>query len=201
MNPPARETRHETRAASGLRPGAIAPDFTLPAVPGGEAMSVDSVLGESKPLGVVIFWSAVCSHCRRYDAFLGGFGERYPEIGLLAVASRRSETAESLARALEDRWLRFPLVFDEDLAMARAWGVRQTPTAFLLDGDRRVLYRGAIDDFTHPDTPSYRPYLESAIADALSDRPLAMPESAAFGCPVDSVYYAQIGSSKRDGRR
>lgn len=192
MNSPAREDP----TTPGLRPGAIAPDFTLPSVPGGEPVSVGS-----KSLGVVIFWSAVCSHCRRYDAFLGGFGERYPEVGLLLVASRRSETAESLVRALEERWLRLPLVFDGDLAVARAWGVRQTPTAFLLDGDRRVLYRGAIDDFTHPDSPGYRPYLETAIADTLSDRPLATPESAAFGCPVDSVYYGRIGSSKRNERR
>ena len=66
---------------------------------------------------------------------------------------------------------------------------QQTPRVFLLDAERRLLYRGAIDNFKYPRDPGYLPYLEPAIDDFLAGRKIRRPETASFGCPVESVYY------------
>ncbi len=39
----------------------------------------------------------------------------------------------------------------------------QTPRVFLIDGERSLLYRGAIDNFKYPGDPEYLSYLEPAI--------------------------------------
>ena len=163
------------------------PTFTLPDLDGRE-VSLDAALA-GKRGAVVVFWSGVCSHCRRYDAYLNGFAARHGELALLAVASRQDESAEDLRLTASERGLGFPILHDAERRLAHDWLVSQTPRVFLLDGDRRLLYRGAIDNFKYPDDPEHEPYLEPAIADFLAGRPIGRAETASFGCPVESVYY------------
>lgn len=162
-------------------------DFQLPGLDGRE-ISLDGALA-SKRGTVVVFWSSVCSHCRRYDGYLNDFGARHGEMALLAIASRQDEGLADLRRVVTERGLRFEILHDEHRRLAHAWLVAQTPRVFLLDGDRRLLYRGAIDNFKYSDDPEHEPYLEPAIADFLAGRPIGRAETASFGCPVESVYY------------
>jgi hypothetical protein len=53
----------------------------------------------------------------------------------------------------------------------------------------RLEYRGAIDNFQFPGDPDYVAYLEPAISDLLAGRPISQPETASFGCAIQSVYY------------
>ncbi len=62
------------------------PDFSLPVMGGGQR-SLDGAL-DGKRGAVVVFWSSVCSHCRRYDDYLSGFAGHH--------------------RAARDRQLRLP---------------------------------------------------------------------------------------------
>ncbi len=162
-------------------------DFTLPVIGAGVA-SLDAALA-GKRGAAVVFWSGVCSHCRRYDAYLNDFAERRPELALVVVACRQDETADDLARTAAERRLSFELWHDAERKVAQAWLVEQTPRVFLVDAERRLLYRGAIDNFKYPRDPEHVPYLEPAIEDFLAGREVARPETASFGCPVQSVYY------------
>jgi len=135
--------------------GCLMPDFTLPLLDGG-SLSPQSFLAGRKA-AVVVFWSGICSHCRRYDDYLNRLTERYPGVGLLAVASRQSESAQMLRATVAERGLRFPMVHDADRAVAKAWLVSQTPRVFLLDPQCRLLYRGAIDNFKYPQDPEFVP--------------------------------------------
>jgi hypothetical protein len=74
-----------------------------------------------------VFWSGRCSHCRRYDDYLNRLPERYPGLGLLAVASRQNESAQMLRATVVERGLRFPLLHDAERAVARVWLVEQWP--------------------------------------------------------------------------
>ena len=167
--------------------GAEVPDFRLPLVGGGE-LSLGGA-GAGRRGTVVLFWSGVCSHCQRYDGYLNDFADRRPGIALVTVASRQGESARDLERTIAERGLRFPILHDAERRVAHAWVVEQTPRAFLLDGERRLLYRGAIDNFKYPGDPEHRPYLEAAIDDFLAGRPVARAETPSFGCAIESVYY------------
>lgn len=162
-------------------------DFSLPLLHGEERKLSEHLAGRRGL--VVVFWSAVCSHCRRYDAYLNDRAEKDSDIGLVAVASRQGESRESLEKAVRERHLRFPILHDADRSVAHAWTVEQTPRVFLLDAGRRVVYRGAIDNFRYPGDPEHEPYLEEAITAFLAGREVPRAETPGFGCPVESVYY------------
>lgn len=170
--------------------GGTLPDFNLRPVGGGEPRGLDSALSKRKG-AVVIFWSAVCSHCRRYDAYLQRFSKQYPDIGLVAIASREGEDESSLTRAIADRSLEFSILHDSDRAVAKSWLVNQTPRAFLLNAEQLLVYRGAIDNFKYSQDPDYAPYLDHAIEDLLAGRAVRRAETPGFGCPTESVYYRQ----------
>jgi peroxiredoxin len=162
-------------------------DFSLKDLAGTTRSLRDELVGQKA--AVVVFWSCVCSHCVRYDEYLNAFRIRHPDIALLGVASRQQETADELRRAVRERKLDFPILIDVGGRVAKQWFTEQTPRAFLIANDMRLKYRGAIDNFQYPGDPDYIAYLEPAIADLLVGRPIAQPDTASFGCAIQSVYY------------
>jgi peroxiredoxin len=168
--------------------GLPVPDFTLPLISGEGQRSLAGFL-DGKQGAVVLFWSGLCSHCVRYDDYLNRFAARHPELGLVALASRYGETADQIRAIAAERRLAFPILHDPPGAVARQWYTQQTPRAFLIDRDRKLLYRGAIDNFKFPEDSDYLAYLEPAIASFLAGQPIARTETASFGCAIQSIYY------------
>lgn len=167
--------------------GAPVLDFQLAAI-NGERVSLQTAL-KRKRGAVVVFWSSVCSHCARYDGYFNGFSFQHPELTMVAVASREKETVEQLRAAAEERRLTFSILHDPGSRVANRWFTQQTPRVFLIDTDRVLRYRGAIDNFKYPGDPEYVPYLGPAIRQFLAGQPISRPETASFGCAVQSVYY------------
>ena len=167
--------------------GAPVDDFRLPRV-GGGATSLEKIL-EGKRGAVIAFWSGICSHCVRYDGYLNSFAARRPEIALAAIASRAGETEAQIRGTVAERNLTFPILYDSGSAIAKAWFTQQTPRVFLIDSNRTLLYRGAIDNFKYAEDPEHVPYLEPAIDQFLAGEPLTRTETASFGCAIQSVYY------------
>ena len=175
----------EPRAAQKV--GEPLEDFSLLRV-GGGMESLDQYLSGKKG-AVVVFWSGICSHCARYDAYFNGFPSRWPDLGFVAVASRQGESPEMIQRSATDRKLTFPILYDPGSRTADRWFAQQTPRAFLMDANRTLLYRGAIDNFRFPGEPEYLEYLDPAIRHVLAGETPARPETASFGCDIKSVYY------------
>ena len=167
--------------------GAPLPDFSL-RVLNGRIATLGSVT-ENKKGAVIVVWSSTCSHCIRYDKYFNTFEQRYPELGLLIVSSRQGEAIESVQKAATQRKLKFPIVHDPAGQVASQWFTRQTPRAFLLDSNRALLYRGAVDNYKYSDDPEYVPYLEPAVEQYLQGQPIEKPETASYGCAIQSVYY------------
>ena len=168
--------------------GLAVADFTLPLISGeGQRSLVDIASG--KQGAVVVFWSGFCSHCVRYDDYFNRFSSRHPELALAAIASRYGESADQIGAIAAERQLSFPILHDPSGAVARQWYTQQTPRVFLIDRERTLLYRGAIDNFKYSVDSEYQPYLEPAIASFLAGQPIARAETASFGCAIQSVYY------------
>ena len=167
--------------------GSILPDFSLPDL-SGVSHSLESLVAGRRGL-VVVFWSGICSHCRRYDDYLSRLPESHAGVGMVAVASRQDEDAEMLRATVAERGLRFPLLHDAQRSVAHLWLVEQTPRVFLLDARRQLIYRGAIDNFKYPQDPDFVPYLDPAIESFLAGQAPPRAETPSFGCPIESVYY------------
>jgi thiol-disulfide isomerase/thioredoxin len=174
--------------STGQTIGSVVPDLSLPAVDTGAMQSLDACLAGRRG-GVVLFWSSVCAHCVRYDAYFNQFQDAHPELAFYVVATRYSETLDEIRQAVSDRGLRFPLHHSPDGAAAAAYFAQQTPRVYLVDPQRTLQYRGAVDNFKYRDDPEYEPYLERAIASVLAGAPVERPETSSFGCAVRSVYY------------
>jgi peroxiredoxin len=168
--------------------GKAVTDFSLRPVEGGEPRGLSELLA-GKRGAVVVFWSGMCSHCVRYDAYFNNFTVQHPDLGFAAIASRFGETPEQIQAVRTERKLTFPILFDPGAAVAKAWFTQQTPRSFLFDASRTLLYRGAIDNFKPESEPEYQVYLEPAIAQFLAGQSLTRTETASFGCAIQSVYY------------
>jgi hypothetical protein len=175
-------TKHTTQGI-----GTQLDDFKLSRI-GGEPSSLQTLL-EGKRGAVIVFWSGVCSHCVRYDGYFNDFSNRHPELAMAALASRHGETPAHVRMTVAERKLTFPILHDAGGLVAKAWFTQQTPRVFLLDSNRTLLYRGAIDNFKYPEDPEYVAYLEPAISQFLAGEPLSRNETASFGCAIQSVYY------------
>lgn len=162
-------------------------DFQLTTI-AGDQFGLQKILTGKRGV-IVVFWSGICSHCARYDGYFNGFPWQYPELGMVAVASREKETLEQIRATAVERRLTFPILYDAGSRLANQWFVQQTPRVFLVDGNRVLRYRGAIDNFKYPGDPEYVPYLDPAIRQFLVGRPISRPETASFGCAIQSVYY------------
>lgn len=167
--------------------GEPAEDFRLTSI-SGQVATLRGLL-EGKKGAVIVFWSSVCSHCARYDAYLSALGRQHPQLEAVAIGSRQGETAAQLRAAAAARRLTFPILHDPGGHVARRWFVQQTPRVFLVDAAGILRYRGAIDNYKYPGDVDHHAYLEPAIVQFLSGKPLSRVETASFGCAIDSVYY------------
>jgi peroxiredoxin len=164
------------------------PDFSLPLLDGREERTLRDCL-TGKMGGVIVFWSAICTHCRRYDEYFNAFAELHPQLGFAAIASRCGETPMQMQSAIRQRGLVFPVLRDQSGAVARRWHSQQTPRCYLLAPDGRLLYRGAIDNFKLRTDKEYVAFLEPAIGSYLAGQTIPRPETASFGCAIESTYY------------
>ncbi len=110
-------------------------------------------------------------------------------MGFVAIASRHGESLAQVREAAVDRGLTFPILHSSDASAAVRYYAEQTPRAYLVDTEMRLLYRGAIDNFKYPHDPEHQGYLEGAIRCYLAGAPIERPETASFGCAVRTIYY------------
>src|SRR5215471_12159788 len=100
--------------------GQVVAEFALPLLNGSSMRTLHDFMKDKQGV-VVVFWSAVCTHCRRYDNYFNSFSELHPDLGLVAIASRYGETAEEIRDAVRQRRLLFPILLDEGGETARRW--------------------------------------------------------------------------------
>jgi hypothetical protein len=72
---------------------------------------------------------------------------------------------------------------DESQEVARALGAEVTPHPFVLDGQQRLVYRGA-PDADHRDQSQDAGWLRRALDAALAGEAVAEPKTRARGCSV-----------------
>lgn len=97
----------------------------------------------------------------------------YPEDGFEAMKHRAAEKAYV-----------FPYLHDESQDVARAFGAVCTPDFFLYGPDRRLAYRGRLDDHWKDAAGVTREELREAIDAVLGGRALLERQHASMGCSI-----------------
>ena len=160
-----------------------APDFSLP----------DTEGTEHGPDGVTVV-AFTCNHCPYALAWhdrLLAVASDYSDRGvrtLLINPNDADRYPRDSADAMRDRiqsegpWPA-PYLRDESQDVARAYGARTTPDVFVLDPERRVVYRGA-PDADHSDPSLDAAWLREALDATLDGREPEKAETEPVGCSV-----------------
>jgi peroxiredoxin len=144
--------------------------------------------GAKKAL-VLVFVNTSCPLAERYLPTLKAIEKEYRDRGvqLVAVNAAEEDSVVAMATHAVQHEVEFPVVKDFGAAAARALGVRRTPEAVVLDSEKRLCYRGRIDDqyrLGGVRTEPTRRDLKDAIDAVLAGRAVAVPEAEVDGCPI-----------------
>lgn len=144
---------------------------------------------KDKKAFVLVFTNTTCPLVQRYLPALAALDREYRGKGvqLLAVNIGPDDTIVQMAAQAVRYEAEFPFVKDSDHSCVKALGVQRTPEVVVLDAERRIRYRGRIDDQyrlggTRPE-PS-RHDLKAALDAVLAGKEVEVKETPVDGCPI-----------------
>ena len=180
-----------------------APDFSLPDVVSGKAISLSTFAGKKALL--VMF---ICRHCPyvvHVREELARLGRDYAnkDIGILAISANDAanypdDAPEKLSAMAKELGFTFPFCYDESQETAKAYTAACTPDLFLFDQDRKLVYRGQLDD-ARPGNgkPLNGKDLRAAIDAVLAGKPGNPDQKPSVGCNIkwkpgnEPVYFSR----------
>jgi peroxiredoxin len=179
------------RTESTMLPlGTPAPAFSLPDTVSGATVSLDDFA--AAPGLLVMF---LCNHCPfvvHVREQLAAFGREYQGKGLAIVAISANDVTSHPAdhpdRMREEAarvGYTFPYLFDESQKVAKAYRAACTPDFYLFDRDRKLCYRGQLDD-SRPgsDAPVTGRDLRAAADAVLAGEPVPPDQRPSVGCNI-----------------
>jgi peroxiredoxin len=182
--------------------GTQAPAFRLPDT-AGKLTSLEDF--QSSPALLVIF---LCNHCpfvKHVRDSLAGLVREYQSRGVAVVGISSNDAAaypddgpEKMAEEAKAAGYTFPYLYDESQEVAKSYGAACTPDFFLFDGNRKLVYRGQMDD-SRPgnDRPVTGVDLRRALEALLTGRPVSPEQKPSIGCNIkwkpgnEPTYYGE----------
>ncbi len=169
--------------------GTKAPDFSLPDTDGGTVRLSDFA---DAPALLVAF---ICNHCpfvKHIAPALASLARDYQARGVAVVAINANDVErfpddrpELMAQEVRTRGYTFPYLFDETQEVAKAYSASCTPDFFLFDAEKRLVYRGQLDD-SRPESgrPATGADLRAALDAVLESRPVPEDQKPSMGCNI-----------------
>lgn len=169
--------------------GATAPDFRLPATDG-KAYALADIAGAN---GTVIVF--ICNHCPYVKAVIDRLVAdarllMAEGIGFAAICSNDAvgypeDSFENMKAFAAAHAFPFPYLHDETQEVARAYGAVCTPDFFGYDRDRKLRYRGRLDEgrTTPPPADARRELVEAMRAIAVTGEAPA-DQNPSVGCSI-----------------
>jgi len=166
--------------------GALLPEFALPATDGKTHRPDDFM--QAKIL-VVVF---TCNHCPYAQAArprLIALHDLYVDQGVQFVAINSNDDGgyqeDSFTRMKEERYdYPFPYLRDESQEAAKAFGAVCTPDIFVFGQDRKLIYRGRLDDHWKDETAVTRADLKEVLDTLLAGEPSSEKQFPSMGCSI-----------------
>lgn len=166
-----------------------APEFTLPGTDG-RIYTLEDVAG--KKATVIVF---ICNHCPYVKAVIQRLvadarALMAEGVGFAAICSNDAtaypeDSFDNMQRFAKTYDLPFPYLQDETQAVARAYGAVCTPDYFGYDAERKLKYRGRLDEGRTgpPPAGARRELVEAMRAIAATGSALA-DQNPSIGCSI-----------------
>ena len=170
--------------------GTEAPDFSLKDVVSGKMISLDTFQGKA---GVLVMF--ICKHCPyvvHVKDELARLGRDYAQksVGIAAISANDvtthpDDSPENLKAMAQELKFAFPFCYDPSQETAQAYTAACTPDFFLFNRDRKLVYRGQLDD-SRPGNgkPLNGKDLRAAIDAVLAGTPVSPDQKPSVGCNI-----------------
>jgi peroxiredoxin len=131
-----------------------------------------------------------CNHCPvavAYEDRFIEFAKAYKAKGVEFVAINVNNLEEDKLPAMkvraEEKGFPFPYLYDASQKIGRDYGATATPHLFVLDQNRKVVYKGQFDDKQAADKAT-RKYVPDAVDAVLAGKEPPVAETPASGCSI-----------------
>ncbi len=170
--------------------GTPAPQFSLRDVVSGQSYSLNSFIDKTALL--VMFLCRHCPYVAHVEQEIAKIGQEYAGtgLGILGISSNDpvnypDDAPPRLKEMAERLGFSFPFCFDETQDVAKAYRAACTPDFYLFNGERRLVYRGQLDD-SRPGSnkPVTGRDLRAAIDAVLAGKPVDSNQRASVGCSI-----------------
>lgn len=172
--------------------GTAAPPFDLPVAAGDSPFAAPAggrlALGDlaAAPALVVLFTCNHCPYAVAVEARTQALARAWPQVAFVAISSNDADAYPADSFAAMQRhgagWP-YPYLYDESQAVARAYDAACTPDYYLFDADRRLVYRGRLDD-GRPGREATTTDLGDAIGRLLETGAVTGEQTPSMGCSI-----------------
>ncbi|MCH2180746.1 MAG: redoxin domain-containing protein [Mariniblastus sp.] len=171
------------------------PTFELPDFRGRTWPSTE--FKESKLLALV-FLGTECPLVKLYANELKKIATDYPahQLQIIGVNSNRHDSITEMGHFVRTTGIEFPVLKDVGNQFADQLGATRTPEVFLFDADRKLCYRGRINDLhsygqTRPQAKRHD--LVDGIDALLAGQPVKSPTTEVEGCIIGRIKKVAAG--------
>ena len=170
--------------------GTPASGFQLPDVVSGKKVSLEDFAG--KPALLVMFLCRHCPYVKHVEKELAHVARDYAPKNVAVVAISANDAAEypddapaGLRAQAAEVGFSFPYLYDESQSVAKAYAAACTPDFFVFNSDRRLAYRGQLDD-SRPGNgrPVTGGDLRAALDDVLAGKSPPTDQKPSVGCNI-----------------
>ena len=143
----------------------------------------------SKDVVVVCFTCNSCPYASDYEDRLIALQTKFVKEGLsaqLVAINANTVPADRMDKMKEraaQKKFNFPYLWDGSQTVAKAYDAIYTPEFYVLNKDRVIIYRGALDDATVADKVQVK-YVELAVAAGLMGVRPEIEKAGARGCGI-----------------
>jgi thiol-disulfide isomerase/thioredoxin/mono/diheme cytochrome c family protein len=145
---------------------------------------------KDKKAVVVVFLGTECPVNNLFLPVLAGLHKEYAPKGVafVGINANRQDTLEKVAAHARANEVPFPVLKDVGNVVADRFGAKRTPETFVLNGARKVLYQGRIDDqfgigYQRAGKPTRRD-LALALDEVLAGKPVSVAATPVAGCLI-----------------
>ena len=164
------------------------PHFELENVLDGQ-MYASSSLSNDKPSLIMV----ICNHCpyvihyhEELKRMNSDFGDKIDFVAISSndIINYPQDGPEQMKELFLKLGLSFPYLFDETQDIAKSYSAVCTPDIFLYDADRKLKYRGRLDDNWKEPEGVTREELKMAIDATLSGNEIEFMQIPSMGCNI-----------------
>lgn len=178
------------RTPSNMLPlGTALPEVELPDGAG----DLCNIAANVRTNGLLVMF--ICNHCPfvlHIADFLAPLARQLAQqgIGCVAISSNDvnnhpEDAPDKMVAFAAKHNFPFPYLYDESQAVAKAFDAACTPDFYLFDGDKKLVYRGQVDDARPGNDAPVDGHSLLAAAHALAQQePVAAEQKPSLGCNI-----------------